>query len=191
MNIPRQPIVLTLAAALAAAGCQDPFEPEPTPVPGPESHVLHDFRAGPLVEPSAFDLFSAAPVRTDQSSSWDLLFFVTAGGDPQLRPRNVVVGDGSTAGLQPVQTAFDELLEVPEGDYTADSPIPVEAGVVYAARSRRSGGCTRFGKLSVDSVDATEGRLFVTTVVNPNCNDRSVEPAETDTTDGNQGDEGS
>lgn len=184
-------MVLALAAALAAAGCQNPFEPEPTPVPGPESHVLHDFRAGPLVEPSAFDLFSAAPVRTDQNSGWDFLFFVTAGGDPQLRPRAVVIGDGSTAGLQPVQGAFDELLQVPEGGYTADAPTAVEAGAVYAARSRRSSGCTRFGKLTVDSVDAAAGRLFLTTVVNPNCNDRSVEPAETDTTEGSQGDEGS
>lgn len=178
-----------LAAALvAAAGCENPFEPEPTPVPGPQSYVLHDFRQGPLVEPSAFDLFSARPVRTDQSNTWDLLFFVTADGAPQFRPREMVVGDGSTAGLQPVEEAFADLLRAPEGDYTADAPVGVESGAVYAARSRRSGGCTHFGKMVVDSLDRDGGRVFFTAVVNPNCNDRSVEPARTDTTDGTQGD---
>ncbi len=195
MNIrPQHAVVAILVAVLAAAGCENPFEPEPSPVPGPESHVLHDFRAGPLTEPSAFDLFSATPSRTDQTSSWDFLFYVTSGGELQFHPRDLVVEDGSTAGLRELEESFADLLQVPETDYVTDAPVPVLEGAVYAARSRRSSGCTRYAKLAVDSVDVEEGRLFMTSVVNPNCNDLSVEPEvdEDDEGDGDdQGDEGS
>lgn len=191
MNTLRRSSALVLAAALvAAAGCENPFETEPTPVPGAQSYVLHDFRQGPLVEPSAFDVFSASVVRTDQANAWDFLFFVTAEDAPEFRPREVVIGEESTAGIQQVEETFADFLEVPEEGYTTDAPVPVEAGAVYAVRSRRSGGCTHYGKVLVDSMDVDGGRVFFTAVVNPNCNRRSVEPSETDTTDTNQGDEG-
>lgn len=178
---PRKTCVLLLAAALTAAwGCEDPFAPEPTPVPGPSSVVLHDHRAGPLIEPSAYDVFSSSSVRTDQSGGWDFLFFVTEEGDAQLRPRGAVVEGSSEAGLQLMEEPFEALLEVPADGYTTDAPVSAVGDAVYAVRSRTSSGCTRYAKAAVDSVDVGAGRLFLTTVVNPNCNRRSVEPEEQD-----------
>lgn len=172
----RSPLVLVVAALLLVAGCEDPFAPDPSPVPGPRSFVLHDFRTGPITEASAFDLFTASAVRTDQTEGWDVVFYLTPEGQPQLRPRSVLVGGTSNAGIQPVQSSFQGLAEVPEEGYTTDAPVDLAEESVYALRSRRSQGCTRFAKMAVDSVDLDGARLFATAVTNPNCNDRGVEP---------------
>ena len=168
--------VLVGAALLLAAGCEDPFAPDPSPVPGPASFVLHDFRTGPITEASALDLFTASVVRTDQTEGWDVVYYLTQEGQPQLWPRAVIVGGTSNAGIQEVASSFEALTEVPEDGYNTDAPVDLAGGAVFAIRSRRSQGCTRFAKMAVDSVDADGARLFATAVTNPNCNARGVEP---------------
>lgn len=138
--------------------------------------MLHDFRTGPITEASALDLFTASVVRTDQTEGWDVIFYLTQEGQPQLWPRGVLLGGTSNAGIQQVQSSFQGLTEVPEGGYATDAPVDLADGSVYALRSRRSQGCTRFAKMAVDSVDVEGGRLFATAVANPNCNARGVEP---------------
>lgn len=169
---------LMLVAPLAA--CGDPFEPILTLVPEPAEADLHDFVNGSLLDPSAFDLFNAAPVRTDLSSGWDLLFSVDPALGPTLMARGLVLGDDSDAGIQSSQSEFDDLTEAPDDDYIDDAPVPVSAGDVLVVRSRQSTAisfrCRVFGKIEVLAIEGTPAVATIRYVVNPNCEQRGVEP---------------
>lgn len=165
---------VTLAVA-CLAGCDDPFAPTLAPVPDePSETVLFDFRTSELRQASAFDVNAGRAVRTDQSSGWDFLLELDD-GTFVFRPRSVVLDENSTAGLQKVSAGFEELSMAPEGGYVTDDPVPVEAGAVYAARSRQqSAGCLRFLKLEVLEADAQAGSVGIRFLGNPNCGRRTL-----------------
>jgi hypothetical protein len=167
-----------LVAPLAA--CGDPFEPILTLVPQPAEADLHDFVNGSLLDPSAFDLFNMAPVRTDLSSGWDLLFSVDPALGPALVPRGAVLGGESDAGIQLSLSDFDAMTEVPENDYIEDAPVPVSVGDVLLVRSRQSSSisfrCRVFGKIEVLAIEGSPAVATIRYVINPNCEQRGVEP---------------
>jgi hypothetical protein len=167
-----------LVAPLAA--CGDPFEPILTLVPQPAEADLHDFVSGSLLDPSAFDLFNMAPVRTDLSSGWDLLFSVDPALGPTLVVRGAVLGEESDAGIQLSSSEFDTLTEAPENDYTEDAPVAIAVGDVLAVRSRQSTAisfrCRVFGKIEILAIEGTPAVATIRFVVNPNCEQRDVEP---------------
>lgn len=167
-------VLLALAAGLLAA-CDDPLAPTLAPVPDEASRsTLFDFRTSGLRQSSAFDVASSGPVRTDQTSGWDFLLELDD-GTFLFRPRSVVLDVSSTAGLQRVSSAFDELSMAPEDGYVTDDPVPVEEGAVYAVRSRRQGiGCLRFLKLEVLAVDPGAGAVELRHLGNPNCGRRTL-----------------
>lgn len=172
-----------VAAGVALAACSDPFEPILTPVPEPFEDELVDFDAGGLVDPAAFDMILAAPVRTDLTTGWDFVFRVDPTLGPVLVPRNAFVDDDSSAGLLVETRAFDEVDSVPEDGYESEAPIPVAPGTVLAMISRQhpqfSVRCRRFGLLEVLSIEGDPARLTVRHVVNPNCERQLVKEEET------------
>ncbi len=181
MIFPGRLAALLLLVAMVA-GCSDPFEPFLTPGPGPEETELHDFTTGSLLDPAAFDLFTRAPVRTDQSTSWDFVFAIDPDLGPTLQARESVVGLESAAGIQTSNSDFDTLIRAPEGDYTQSEPVPIAVGSVLAVRSRQSPSlvarCRVFGKLEILSIEGSPPAATIKYVVNPNCEQRNIEPEE-------------
>ena len=161
------------------AACEDPFAPQLRPVPEePSTAVLFDFETSDLRSPSAFDVAGRREVRTDQTAGWDFLLGRDE-GEFEFRPRNVVLGGNSTAGLQPFDGTFEELRMAPEGGYVTDETVAVEVGDVFSARSRQEGGgfgigCLRFLKLEVTALDPQEGSATIRYLGNPNCGRRTL-----------------
>lgn len=177
-NEPIPSTALLVLLALAAA-CGGGFSPRELPVPLPLRESLTDFRTGSLQDPSAFDVVIGQTVRTDQIPGWDFLFFITEDGQPQFRPRGEFLDAGPSSGLQRVDQPFDSLTMVPDTGYVREEPVPAEVEAVYALASRRSAatGCRQFGKLEVVDIDLETGEITFDFVVNPNCNDRNVQPS--------------
>lgn len=176
-----RPALAVLAAALAAAGCQDPFGNTQRPLPRePFSAALADFQTGGLGEPTAFDLATARPVRPHQTSAWDFVYWVTGEGAPQFRTRSVVIDDSTDAGFNRVEGSLEGLGEAPADGYVTDRPVPIDSGAVYAVRSRQDPRvgirCRRYGKLEVTRVDPEAGVVEFRHLVNPNCEDRNLTP---------------
>lgn len=177
---PRAALV-ALAAVLATAGCQDPFGNSQIRLPPePFQAALADFRTGELGAPSAFQLANATPVRPHQTSNWDFVYWVSDGGEPQFRPRTLVVEDSSEAGLSRVESTLEGLQRAPEEGYATDAAVPIDSGAVYAVRSRQDPRarirCRRYGKLEVTGVDPEAGTVEFRHLVNPNCEDRNLKP---------------
>lgn len=167
-------ILLVALAGAVLAACEDPLAPTLAPVPDQASETtLHDFRTSELRQVSAFDVVSSRAVRTDQTSGWDFLLALEDGAF-LFQPRSVVLDESSSAGLQRMSTAFDELAMAPEDGYVTDDPVPVEEGAVYAARSRQQGACLSFLKLEVLAVEAGAGSVTFRYLGNPNCGRRTL-----------------
>lgn len=167
-------------AALVLAGCGDTTGPRDVPLPDePTEDVLFDFESADLGDPTAFDIVSGNPARPDQTSEWDFIFAIPSGGDPEFRPREVVMGEEAASGLQRANRSLEELREAPEDGYVTDEPIRVEEGDVLVGRSRQDPNfltitCRHFMKLEVVSLDASAGTVTIRHLVNPNCNDRNL-----------------
>ena len=136
--------------------------------------------------PSAYD-FVEHRLREVESpgatGNWDVALRHEA-NQLVLVPAGGFEGQQSRAGLALIpNTTFEELSEAP-GDTAAftRSPAFVQAGQVYAVRTRRA-SCgfsvgVRYGKLKIINVDPTDGTLTFESIVNPFCNDRSLIPKE-------------
>lgn len=181
-HTPIRPLALLFLGVLLAAtltACEDPLSSRRAPVPDePSLATLTSLEDGTLREPSAFDVTGPEAVRTDQTSGWDFVLRRSDGGGLEFAPRNVIVATSSSAGLQRSESSFEELDQVPEGGYRTDEPVPVEAGGVYAVRSRPDPAvrvtCLRFMKMEVLSVDGEAGRVEIRYLGNPNCGRRTV-----------------
>lgn len=170
---------------LALPACGDPFERLLGPVPEvPGVALLVDQRVGPLQAASAFDILGGRVARVDQTSAWDFLFFITEGGEPQLRPFGAVTGQPSDAGLQKVASSFEGLRVAPEEGYERMAPLSIAEGDVLAGVSRRDPTlqairCRRFAKLEILEIDLAGGRLRFRHLINPNCELRGLVPGKT------------
>lgn len=175
-------LTVQLLIIATVASCGDSFEPFFTLVPAPEEVVLHDFMTGDLLDPAAFDLFNRSAIRTDQSTSWDFVFAVDPVLGPTLEPRGSVVGVESDAGIQPSSVEFDLLTMAPEGGYTKSESVPIAEGMVLVVRSRQTLAfttrCRVYGKLEIVSIEGTPAMTTIRYVVNPNCEQRNLEPEE-------------
>ena len=175
-------LIVPILLIAVAANCGDPFEPILTPVPGPEEVELHDFATGSLLDPAAFDMFNRSAVRTDRSNAWDFVFSVERGMGPTLQARESIIGLDSDAGLQTSNSEFDLLDKAPDSGYTRREPIPIAVGSVLAVRSRQTLSfrtrCRVFGKLEIVSIEGTPATVTIRYVVNPNCEQREIEPEE-------------
>lgn len=177
-HLRRSLLIGLLGASALGAACGDPFEPILTPIPEPRETSLVDFEQGDLIDPSAFDMFNGAAVRTDQTNGWDFLFVVDETLGPTLLPRNGLLDEESTAGLQLAEVPFAALEEAPESGYVMDEPVPVDVGDVLVVVSRRNPSvsvrCRVFGKLEVLSIEGSPAVATLDVVINPNCERRAL-----------------
>lgn len=176
----RSVVLLALAAVLPLVGCQDPLN-RTRPLPAePTAVSLADFQDAGLGEATAFQLSGARAVLPSQTSDWDFVFWVTDGGEPQFRPRDMIATGDSDAGLQRVESTFTGLTEAPESGYRTNRPVAADSGAVYAVRSRQDPRlglrCRRFAKIRVTSVNADAGTVTFEHLVNPNCERRNLQP---------------
>ena len=176
-------ILSPVAVLVALTGaCGDSTEPVLIPLPDePTQVVVYDFVSGDLLDPSAFDVITRNVVRTDKVSGWDFVYFE----DEQLGP--VIVTRGSyvqdedqQAGALLTAFAFDVVTEAPDDGYIIQEPIPISTGDVFIVRSRSDQAfgnlrCRRYGKFSVDAIDAELGTMTFSHIVNPNCENRNLE----------------
>ncbi len=169
-------------AAVLASGCSNSGLLAPVPDSASEA-TLSDYRSAPLGSPSAFDVLSGLPIRTEVTSGWDFLFYVTPGGTMQLRPRDMVVGGTSGQGLQKVTQSFTGLTEAPSSGYVTDKAVAVTTGDVLAVVSRSdpnySVQCRYYMKMKVLSINKTAGTLTFRWLANPNCEQRLLVPGQT------------
>lgn len=176
--------VAVTALSIAVVSCGDPVEPVLIPLPDePEAVELTDFVSGSLLYPSGFDLISRHVIRTDQATGWDFVFSVDD-GVPILTSRAVFTDDTQYGpGLQVLVTAFEDVTVAPADGYIFLDPIPISVGDVVVVRSRQdlSFGrltCRYYGKFNVDEIHMTEGTVVLSHLVNPNCENRNLDPGQ-------------
>jgi len=171
-----------MVAIAGLSACGNSTEPTLIPVPDePREALLVDVSSGALSDPSAFDLISAEPVRTDQFSGWDFVFQIADDDSSLLWPRAAIVEEDEDAGLQRMSVSFEALREAPESGYTHVDSLPAAVGDVFAVQSRRDPAfgtirCRRFAKVEVLEIDAAAGTFSFRHLVNPNCEQRTLVP---------------
>jgi hypothetical protein len=155
------------------------------PVPDSATEItLYDFRTSDLTSPSAFDILAGSAIRTDITSGWDFLYYVTANGTMQLRPRDMVLSDqpASGQGIQKVSDSFEQLTEAPADGYVTDKAVAISVGDVLAVVSRTNPGysvrCRYFMKMEILSADAAAGTMTFRYLSNPNCEQRILAPGQ-------------
>jgi len=171
-----------LLAIIILSGCDDPFAGFLLPVPDePVEEVLIDFRIAGLLDYTAFDVVRVRTVRIDQTGEWDFMLLTTEAGVPQLAVFGAVAERTSEAGLMRV-SSFEGLLEAPEEGYTHDAALDIEVGDVFAVVSHRdpgiTGRCRHYAKIEILDIDPDENQMTFKHLINPNCEDRILEPGQ-------------
>lgn len=187
----------TLFAALIAFACGDP-DRFLLPVPAePREGTIYDLFGTIVDRPSAFDLATGPFItRSDRTSGWDFVFAFLpdepsaaaclqghAPGTPVFLPRGCFEGLDPSSGIQRLDRAFEEVIEVSgsAADYTSDVAVVAEAGVTYAVRSRPDpalgAACRRYAKIEVLSFNPAAESMTIRYLWNPNCNLRRVAPS--------------
>jgi hypothetical protein len=177
-------LLATAAVLMAGSACGDSTEPLLLPLPEEgEAVELTDFNDGSLLEPSAFDLITSNVIRTDQDPGWDFVFYLDETEGPVLVSRGLYTEDEEyESGLQVVLSGFEDLKEAPGDGYSVLDPVPISVDDVVVTRSRQdltygSLRCRYYGKFSIDAIDEVEGTLTLTHLVNPNCENRNLDPS--------------
>ena len=179
-------LFLISAAALSTVACSDDLGlDEWTAIPDTVT-IFSLSRVDLFNEPSAYDFVNHTEMRVESSAStgrWDMalrhengaLALVSAAEFP---------GQNSRAGIAPITSiSFDELREAPEADDAySDGPFIVQAGQVFAVRTRREGACNlpRFAKMRILEVDETAGSVRFVAITNPFCSNRDLIPPDQD-----------
>jgi len=167
--------------ALWAAACGDPLGLPQARIENVIDTVsLYALDGTPVSAPSAFEIASGTPVRTDRTSLFDFAFNVDALGHPVFLPTGAL-GLTQGSGLQVVTTLFDSIAVAPGGGWITDGAVPADSGAVLVARSQLttcSFGATVFlyAKLQVLRVDIAARRVDFQVLVNANCGYRGLEP---------------
>lgn len=170
---------LGAVAAAALAGCGDdpfafPWEPSPDTVrlfalSRPEPNLV-----------SALDLWPRRLVRVEAAATggqWDLAVDTAGGRFVWLPPG--VMGIETRAGVAELdETSFEEASMAPADTarYATTRSLPVEAGRVYAVRTRQHQRCRYYGKIQALEMDVARAVIRVHYDLSPACNNRSLVP---------------
>jgi hypothetical protein len=167
-------------------GCDDQFGPGHW-VAKPDTVDLFSLkRAEYLKLPSGFDMLDGVQVTIEEpgaSGNWDFAL-TEVGGRLALLPAGAIAELGDTrSGIARLPGAvFESVTEVPRNRslYQDTVPVELEAGMVYAVRSRHyylvSQNCSSYGILTPITINEDEGTLRFAFMRNPNCNDISMVP---------------
>jgi hypothetical protein len=175
-------------AAAAMLACGDPNAPQARFSNYADTLGLYALNGAPRGAPTAIHLIAgvdgSAAVVTDASFSFDVAVDIDAQGRPVLYPvRTVAAPFLSThqVGIRRETRPFDSITEAPTDRYTRDSLAVLAVGEVVliesadlAATSACLGGGVIYAKMVVDSVRATDRRVFLRVTADPNCGFRSL-----------------
>ena len=186
--------VALVAAALGVVGvvaCGDPTGLQATFPTATDPLQLYTLNGAPSGAPNAVYLYGnqvvgTTAVRATPSFGFDIAFDLTSDGRIQLIPVRKVastIANAPQVGMQVVSGSFDALTKAPSSGYKFDSTLTVNVGQVVAIEASVPAACTYslngtnvYGKLVVDSIRRTEGRLFARLTTDPNCGYRSFAP---------------
>jgi len=174
-----------LAALAGVAGCDDDFGPFPWDSTPTVVSVYSLAREDLHGLPAAIDFLSVSAIRVDlpgASGTWDVALS-EIDGEFVLLPAGVISGIGMRPGIAVIEDqAFEDVLRAPRDTtaYTRTEPVPVRTDVVYVIRTGRRAGsaCVFYGKAEVVAVDENAGRVDISIVQNPLCNDRYLVPPD-------------
>jgi hypothetical protein len=139
--------------------------------------------------------FLGGATRASSAFSFDVAFDLDASGRTLVYPVRIVGGALANleraflgqaqlprVGLQVVPGSFDALTEVPSTGYDTLSIQTLAPGAVMAVNvldpscAFSLGGTTIAAKMTVDSVNTATRKIYLRTVVDPNCGYLSVVP---------------
>ena len=187
--------VVAAALAVLAVACGDLTRPKASTPNLAVSYSLTALTGAPVNVPTAISFLGGA-TRADSRFAFDLAFDLDASGAVTVLPVRVVGGDLGSAitqgqtglplkriGMQKVTGPFETLREAPKTGYDTLGTQTLVPGNVLAVELldfancyTGFGGSTLYAKLTVDSVDAANRRIFARTVVDPNCGYRGLVP---------------
>lgn len=185
--------VAAAALAVLAVACGDLTRPKASTPNIAASYNIAAFTGAPVNLPTAIS-FLGGPTRADSRFAFDLALDLDPAGAVVILPVRTVggaLGDAiyqqqtglplKRVGLQKVTGSFESLREAPTTGYDTLGVQTVAPGSVLAVQLldfsncyTGFGGSTLYAKLSVDSVNATTRRIYVRSVVDPNCGYRGL-----------------
>jgi hypothetical protein len=138
-----------------------------------------------LKYPTAIDMTTGLPVRTDQTSAFDFVYDVDSAGRHVFIPLAAIHTNGtntlgSTTLPNPgfiVQTlTFDQLSVAPSDNYVTADTLALTAGEVLVARSRVACylGVPQYGKIHVLSFDDSLHTVQLEILSDANCGYKSL-----------------
>ena len=183
--------VALVALAVLGVACGDPTLAKATYASGLASSTIYALTGAPASVPTSLSFLTGIK-HADATFAFDVAFDLDANNRPMILPVRVVAGavagPRKRVGLQVMTGGFDALTEVPNTGYDTLNAKTVLPGAVLAVELVDPTACYSsynltiltsqliYAKLVVDSVDVPGRRLFVRTVVDPNCGYRQVVP---------------
>jgi hypothetical protein len=187
--------VVVLALAVVAVACGDLTKPKASTPSLPNSYALAPVTGAAANVPTAIN-FLGGPARADASFGFDVAFDLDSTGAVLVIPVRVIAGALGDAiyqqatglslkrvGMQRVPGPFEAVRLAPQTGYDTlgvQTIVPGNVLVVelldFANCYTGFGGSTLYGKLTVDSVNASTRRLYARTVIDPNCGYRGLVP---------------
>ena len=184
--------IVALVAVLAA--CGDPTKPTAFQANALSTYVITPFTNAPVTAATAIS-FLGGPMHTSSAFTFDVAFDFDANGRTLVYPVRVVGGALANleraflgqaqlprVGLQIVPGSFDALTEAPTTGYDTLSIQTLVPGAVMAVNVLDAscafslGGTTIAAKMTVDSVNTAARKIYLRTVVDPNCGYVGVVP---------------
>lgn len=174
------------AFAVVVVACGDPTRPKATFTNQRSSYTLYALTGAPATVPTALN-FLTGVTRATSEFAFDVAFDLDASGKAVIYPVRTVAGalafTVKRVGLLPIASGFDALREAPLSGYDTLKVQSVAPGTVLAVELRDPTACFSsfnsqfiYAKMIVDSVSLPTRRLYLRTVVDPNCGYRSVVP---------------
>ena len=183
--------VALVALAVLGVACGDPTLAKATYASGLASSTVYALTGAPATVPTSLSFLTGVK-HADASFAFDIAFDLDSSNRAIILPVRVVAGavagTKKRVGLQVMSGGFDALTEVPNTGYDTLNAKTVVPGAVLAVELVDPTACYSsynltiltsqliYAKLVVDSIDAPARRLFVRTVVDPNCGYRQVRP---------------
>jgi hypothetical protein len=180
--------VVAAALAVIAVACGDLTRPKASTPNIAVSYTVTAFTGAPVSVPTAISFLGGA-TRADSRFAFDVALDLDPNGAVTVLPVRLVGGDlgnaiiqGQTGlplkrvGMQKVPGPFEALREAPKTGYDTLGVQTLVPGNVLAVELldfancyTGFGGSTIYAKLTVDSVNAANRRIYTRTVVDPNC----------------------
>ena len=133
-----------------------------------------------LEKPSAYAVDVRRAIRTDAGGSFDFVFDIDRGGQPQLFPPGAI-DLGRTGGILLVTEPFESIEVAPTDGYQDSLAVAVSVGDVAVIRGRQVScflnlAFPYYAKLHILAVDMVQRRIDLEILTNVNCGYRGLAP---------------